>query len=256
MTRIIVIASGKGGVGKTFVTVNVAAALSVFGKDVTVIDANITTPNVGLNLGITKMPLTLHDVLEDKIPMSRAIYLHPSGVKVVPAGMAISDLGRVLKKDLREAIIELVGRTEFILIDSAAGLGREARLAMEAANEIIVVTNPELPAVTDALKAVEVAKSFNTKPVGIVVNKYTGDSFEMPPENIAQFLSEPVVCVIPDSKFAKIAIKKRVPLVTEFPNSTIAKRIKKLAAYLIGEDYVFQDKSGFWSRLRSRIRGG
>ena len=254
MTRIIVVSSGKGGVGKTFVTVNLAAALSVFGKDVTVIDANITTPNVGLNLGITKMPLTLHDVLEGRIPLSRAIYLHPSGVKIIPAGMSIDDLKRTIRKDLREAIIELIGKTEFVLIDSAAGLGREARLAMEAANEILVVTNPELPAVTDALKAVEVAKSFNTKPVGIVVNKFTGDSFEMPPENIAQFLGEPVVCVLPESKFVKIAIKKRVPLVTEFPNSTVAKRIKKLGAYLIGEDYSFEEKSSFWDRLKTRFR--
>lgn len=253
MTRIIVVASGKGGVGKTFTAVNLAAALSVFGKDVIIIDANITTPNVGLNLGITKMPLTLHDVLEGRIPMSRAIYLHPSGIKVIPAGMSIADLKRILHKDLREAILDLVGKTEYIIIDSAAGLGREARLAMEAANEIVVVTNPELPAVTDALKAVEVAKSFNTKPVGIVVNKYTGDSFEMAPENVAQFLGEPVVCVIPESKFVRMAIKKRVPLVTEFPNSKVAQRIKRFAAYLIGEDYIFEEKSGFWSRLRGRI---
>jgi septum site-determining protein MinD len=253
MTRIIVVASGKGGVGKTFVTINLAAALSVFGKDVTVVDANITTPNVGLNMGITKMPLTLHDVLEGKITMSSAVYLHPSGVKIIPAGMSIDDLKRTLNKDLREAIIELIGKTEYIIIDSAAGLGREARLAMEAANEIVVVTNPELPAVTDALKAVEVAKTFNTKPIGIVVNKFTGDSFEMAPENVAQFLGEPVVCVIPESKFVRMAIKRRVPLVTEFPNSDTAKRMKKFAAYLIGEDYIFEEKAGFWSRIKRRI---
>ena len=114
MTRIIVVASGKGGVGKTFTSVNLAAALSVFGKDVTIIDANITTPNVGLNLGINKMPLTLHDVLEGRIPMSRAIYLHPSGVKIIPAGMSIADLKRTLRKDLREAILDLIGKTEYI----------------------------------------------------------------------------------------------------------------------------------------------
>jgi cell division ATPase MinD len=251
MTRIICIASGKGGVGKTFVTINLAASLAMFGKDVIVVDTNITTPNVGLHLGITKMPLTLHDVLEGKIPISRAIYMHPSGVKVIPAGMSVLDLRREFKKNLREAILDLVGGTEFVLLDSAAGLGLEAKRAMAASNEILVVTNPELPAVTDALKAVEVAREFNTIPVGVVVNKFTGDQYEMEPRNIAEFLGVPVISVVPESRFAKISIKKKSPVVIEFPNSTIAKRFKKLAAYIMGDEYQFSEKEGgFWSRIK------
>jgi septum site-determining protein MinD len=185
------------------------------------------------------------------IPISRAIYMHPSGVKVIPAGMSVMDLKRHFRKNLRDAILDLVGGTEFVLLDAAAGLGFEAKSTMAASNEILIVTNPELPAVTDALKAVEVAKEFNTVPVGVVINKYTGDKYEMDPKNIAEFLGVPVIAVIPDSKFARISIKRRSPVVIDFPNTEIAKRFKKLAAYLMGEKYEYLEKgSSFWGRLK------
>ncbi len=256
MTRIIVVASGKGGVGKTTVTVNLADALTDFGRSVVVVDGNITTPNVALHLGIKKTPYTLHDVLDERIPSIRnATYLHRSGIRVVPAGISIYNLGRKIKKNLGRAILDLIGAVDFIIIDSAAGLGREARASMEAANEIIIVTNPELPAVTDALKAVELAKLFNTKPLGVVVNKYSGDNFEMKPANISDFLNTPVLCVVPESKMVKLSISRRNTVVNEFPSSNVTRKFRELAAWMIGEKYEYKGKRSLISRIKSRFGG-
>jgi len=256
MTRIIVVASGKGGVGKTTVTVNLADALTDFGRSVVIIDGNITTPNVTLHLGIKNTPYTLHDVLDERIPSIRnATYLHKSGVHVVPAGMSIQNLKRKVKKSLGAAILDLIGAVDFIIIDSAPGLGSEARASMEAANEILIVTNPELPAVTDALKAVELAKSFNTKPIGVVINKHSGDSFEMSPSNISAFLDTPVLCVIPENKIVKMSISRRNTVVNEFPNSSTSRKFRELAAKMLGEKYEYKENTGIVQRLKN-IFGG
>jgi cell division ATPase MinD len=256
MTRIIVVSSGKGGVGKTTTSVNLADALTDFGRSVVVVDGNITTPNVALHLGIKNTPYTLHDVLDERIPSIRnATYLHRSGVRVVPAGISIYNLRREVKKNLGRAILDLIGAVDFIIIDSAAGLGKEARASMEAANEILIVTNPELPAVTDALKAVELAKSFNTKPLGVVVNKYSGDSFEMSPANIEAFLNTHILSVIPESKMVKLSLSKKNTVVNEFPSSNVTRKFRELAANLIGEKYEYKEEKGFRARIRN-IFGG
>ena len=106
MTRVIVCAGGKGGTGKTTTSINLGAALNYFGKRVTIIDANLTTPNVGLHLGVPIVPVTLHDVLKGRSDISEAVYLHKSGTRVVPASIALNDLKRLDITKLDKAIKE------------------------------------------------------------------------------------------------------------------------------------------------------
>ena len=89
MTRLILITSGKGGVGKTTLTSNLSAALTDFGEDVIAMDANLTTPNLGLHTGMHLAPNTLHDVLKGKKELKKAIYPHPYGYKIIPASMSL-----------------------------------------------------------------------------------------------------------------------------------------------------------------------
>jgi len=77
MGKVIVISSGKGGVGKTTTSVNLSTALSKQGKSVILVDGNLTTPNVGLHLGLTKFPVTLNDVMKGEAALTDSIYLHP-----------------------------------------------------------------------------------------------------------------------------------------------------------------------------------
>jgi septum site-determining protein MinD len=131
MTRIIGVVSGKGGVGKTTMVANIGAALAKLGKDVIVLDANLTTPSLGMHLGLPLYPVTIHDVLKGKASIKDAIYVHESGLRIVPAGISLRDMRGVDSKDLPNALLDLIGSTDIILLDASAGFGREALAASQ-----------------------------------------------------------------------------------------------------------------------------
>ena len=126
MTRTIVCCSCKGGVGKTTIVSNLAYALTELGHDVTVMDANLTTPHLGLHLGMHLAPKTLHDVLRGDTNLNNTIYPHPYGFKVIPGSMSVNDLENVDASMLPDKVLSLNGKTDFLLVDAAPGLGREA----------------------------------------------------------------------------------------------------------------------------------
>ena len=243
MTRTISCISGKGGVGKTTLVSNIGTALVELGKNVIIIDANLTTPNLGLHLGIPLYPTTLHNVLKGEAYATEAVYLHSTGIKIIPASISVDALKDVDASKLKHVIKELVGRTELILIDSAAGLGKEAIAAVEAADEIIIITNPELTAVTDALKTVKVAEKAGIDVLGVVVNRVKSKKHELGIDEIHDMLDLPVLAVIPEDSSVNHSLAAKSPVVHHSPKSKSAKEFKKLAAAIVGESYTEEEKT-------------
>lgn len=208
-----------------------------FGKDVILIDGNISTPNVSVILGMPRLPITLHDVISGKAKITDSIYLHTSGLKVIPAGLSVSHMKQKTRRKMAKVFNDLIGETEFALIDCAAGLGEEAKQALEAGDELILITNPEIHALTDALKAYEFSKTLGLKPLGVILNRVNNKNWEMSKENVEEFLELPVIGIIPEDENVKRSIAMKKPLVYAFPNSPASRAIKKLAARMIGEDY-------------------
>src|SRR3989338_316410 len=137
MAKLITITSGKGGVGKTTTAINLAAALNSFGKEVIVLDANLTTPNIGLHLGAPIVPISLNHVLLGKAKISDALYEHESGMKIIPSSLSVRELRRLNHGKLKEVGKRLRKMADYIIYDSAAGLGEEALAAMESSDELI-----------------------------------------------------------------------------------------------------------------------
>jgi septum site-determining protein MinD len=102
MSRIITITSGKGGVGKTTTSINLGAAINAFGREVIVVDANLTTPNVGLHLGAPIVPISLNHVLSGKAKLTEAMYEHESGTKIIPSSLSVSELRRLDPDKLKD----------------------------------------------------------------------------------------------------------------------------------------------------------
>ncbi len=239
MTRIVACVSGKGGAGKTTIVANLGVALAKMGRDVVVLDANLTTPNLGLHLGVPLYPVTLHDVLKGRASIKDAIYRHETGLKIIPAGIGLKDLKGVDARDLPTALLDLLGNTEIVLIDAAAGLGREALAAVEAADELLLITNPDLPSVTDALKASKLAEQLGTKVLGLVINKKSGRQYEMKTEQIAGMLDNmEVLAEIPEDMAVPIALSMRVPVVHYNQKSLAGSEMRKLAARLVGLEII------------------
>jgi len=235
--RVITIASGKGGVGKTTVTANLGIALTKLGKSVTIIDANITTPHLAMNFGMFYNPTTLNHVLRDETKtIVDAIYFHDSGLKIIPSSLDVNELQNVDITKL-EKIVKEVPYSDFVLIDSAPGIGREALSAMKASNEILYVTNPNIAAVTDVIKINEVAEKLGLKPLGVVVNKVTGKVHELTIGEIEDLTNLPVIAAIPyDADFERaLALGKTYLELKDYTRA--ATEFMKLAAYLAGEEY-------------------
>lgn len=241
MTRIICISSGKGGVGKTMITANLGTALAGMGKDVVVLDANLTTPNLGIHLGIPLYPVTLQDVLKGTADIEDAIYEHDNGLKVIPSGISLNDMKGTDSRDLSSAILKLLGRTDVVLMDCAAGLGREALSAIESSDELIVVTNPDVSSVTDALKTLRLANEIGTKTLGIVINRVSGRRHELTTEEVLTMLGDiEVLAEIPEDINVQKSISKRRPVVQRKPSSDASQEIKKLAHRIVGQDYNYR----------------
>jgi len=238
MTRIITVASGKGGVGKTTLVSNLATALAGFKKSVIAVDGNLTTPNLGIHLGIPLYPVTLQDVLNGRARLNDAMYYHPAGFTVLPADLSLRKLRLANSHELVDIFYKLVGGCDFIIVDSAAGLGKEALAAVQAADEVITITNPELPAMTDALKLGNIAKRFGTHNLGVVVNRVTGARHEFPISAVADFLEMPLLGKIPEDPEVRKAISKKQPVVSYNPRAASSQHIMAIAARLMGEEYI------------------
>jgi septum site-determining protein MinD len=237
MTRVIVCTSGKGGVGKTTLVSNLAASLTELGEQVVVVDANLTTPNLGLHLGYHLAPKTLHDILRGDVKIKDATYYHPLGFSIIPASMNMNDLKDIDAGRLPEVTLNLLGKANYVILDCAAGLGREAISAISASTEVLVVTNPDLPSVADALKTVRIARCTGKMITGVVVNRVRNREHELTKKEIEEMLDAQVLVEIPEDSNVSKSIASKTPLVSFNPDSPASLEMRKLAHLLCNKPF-------------------
>jgi septum site-determining protein MinD len=250
MARIIVINSGKGGVGKTTTAINLGASLNKLNKEVIIVDANLNTPNIGLQLGAPIVPITLNHVLKGKAEIEEAIYEHHSGTKIVPSSLSVKELTKFNVGKLPEITKNLSELCDYVIVDSAAGFGEEVMAVLESADEIVIVTNPEMPAVTDALKAVKVAREMGKEINGVIVTRHADAKYEMPLSSIKSMLETQIIGVIPEDKAVKEALNLRDAVSHTHPRSKVAKKYLEIARKVNGEN--IEERISFLDRILGR----
>ncbi len=248
MARIITITSGKGGVGKTTTAINLGAALNSFGKEVIILDANLTTPNVGLHLGAPIVPVSLNHVLLGKAKVGDAMYEHYSGTKIIPSSLSVKELKRLNHGKLKDVARKLRRMADFVIYDSAAGLGPEAIASLEAGDELIIVTNPEIPAVTDALKTSKLIEELGKEVRGVIVTRVRGEKTEMPLSNIRDMLELPILGVIPEDGKMQAALVMKDAIVHTHPKSKASRAYRKIAAKIAG-DVSYRERYTIMERI-------
>lgn len=256
MAKIIVISSGKGGVGKTVTAINLASALNKLGKETILVDSNLITPDIALNLGAPTIPVTLNHVLQGKKSVYEAVYSHHSGTKIVPASLALKDLKGIKPEKFPQIVNQLKKYADFIIIDSAAGLGRDALLPFHVADELLIVTNPETAAITNALKTIKIAEKLNKK-ISIVLNRIRKDNNELSNKEIKTILEKPFIARIPEDDSVRESLMQRDALIHIDPESNAAKAYEKLARRIAGieEEQKEKKQKEITRKLSKKSRG-
>lgn len=239
MNRVITIASGKGGVGKTSITANLGIALAELGYKVCLIDADIAMANLSLLLGMQSSPITLHDVLLGEAIIEDAMYDGPKGVKFIPSGLSLENYRRVDSERLESVIASLKNKFDFILLDAPAGIEKNVLAALAAAEEVILVTMPESPSIADVLKTKMVAERLGSKPIGVIINSVYGEKGEISSQDIMRILELPSFGTIPfDQEVRKSFMQEKVlPVIIRMPRAPASKAFHRIAAKIAGVPY-------------------
>ena len=237
MVKVYTIASGKGGTGKTTVSVNLGTMLAKMGNETYLMDADIGMANVGLILGLQDVPVTLHEILAGKNEISEGIYTGPAGLKVIPSGISLQGFQQADPDKIRDVMAEIITRCDFLLIDAPAGISKDGVVPLAAADEVILVVNPEISSIVDALKTKILTEVVGGHVLGTIINRVDQGRIENISRKMEKVLGVKVLGVIPEDPNVRRSSAARSPIVVAYPDSPASKAIRRIAADLIGVAY-------------------
>lgn len=263
ISNVIAIMSSKGGVGKTSISANLAAALAIeFNKKVLVIDTNISTASLGLHLNVFYPKFTINDILNKKFQIKKAVHFYNENLHIIPASIQIrkpeknihnlrKNVFKIIKK-YDEMLKELSKEYDLILLDCAPGFEMESIATMHVAGGLLLVINPEYPALVSATKTVEYAKILKMPVGGAILNKSLGKKYELKEEDIEKALGIKIIGTVPFDQKIPESIAGKMPIVLFDPYAKSSIVFKELAASLAGMKYKF----GFVKKVKRILRIG
>jgi septum site-determining protein MinD len=256
----IVFASGKGGVGKTSIALNLGVLLAKLGKRAVVVDADLDMAAVSIMLGRELNPITLQNVLAGENAVTDAVYDGPAGVFYIPSSLHEERKDLDLTR-LRDAVSKLELSYEYVLVDSPPGLSVEARAAITSARELVIVSTPDPAALIDSLKIRKYAEKNGVTVLGIVVNRVTGDKSELKLQDLTNVLGLPVIASLPEDVEVRRAAAAQQPVEVRAPDCGFSRGLRVLASALTrepvpeakgvrgGERSLFERLNAFFARL-------
>lgn len=249
--RIIGIISGKGGVGKTSLCVNLGIALKEQGKNVTLVDADFSASNLGVHLGRYDHPVKMQDVLHNQADHDSAKFRHRSGVEAIASSNEIHTVEPDTTR-LREILERSADDSDYVLVDCPPGLNQSVESVMDACDELVIVTMPTQTAGINAAQIIEKAKQNRQAILGTVINKVSNQpDKELIDREVEMMTESDTIAKIPYDGKMKEALFHNTPLVLHEPLSEAALEIKELAAQLEGRQY---NRPRF-AKVKRKIRG-
>jgi len=261
---VVTVSSGKGGVGKTTTTANLAVALASNGQKVVCIDGDIGLRNLDVVMGLeNRIVYDLVDVVEGRCRLRQAMIRDKRvpELYLIPAAQT-RDKSAVSPSDMVRLCDELRPDFDWIIIDSPAGIERGFRNALAPADTVLVVTNPEVSAVRDADRIIGLVEAEEKGPARLILNRLNpvlvrrGEM--LTPQDVLELLAIELIGIVPEDDHVVMSTNRGQPIVLD-AKSRAGQAFQNIARRLRGEKVPFMDleeKDGFFNRLSRMLRAG
>lgn len=258
--RVATVTSGKGGVGKTTTTANLGVALAMLGKKVVLIDADIGLRNLDVIMGLeNRIVFDLVDIIEGRARPRQALVKHKQlpELYLIPAAQS-RDKTAISPADMVRLSDELRRDFDYILIDCPAGIERGFRNAIAPADDVLIVTNPEVSAVRDADRIIGLIEAENKGPAQLILNRVRIDMIKrgemLSADDVTDILAIKIIGIVPEDDGVIPASNHGVPIALK-QNSRAGQAFTNIARRLTGEEVPFLElemQEGFLQRFFRR----
>ena len=258
MGEVIVITSGKGGVGKTTTTANLGTGLTKLGYKVAIVDADIGLRNLDVVMGLeNRIVYDIVDVVEGVCRLKQALIKDKrfEGLYLLPAAQT-RDKNAINPEQMQKLTNELKESFDYVLIDCPAGIEQGFKNAIAGADKAIVVTTPEISAVRDADRIIGLLEASELTDPKLIINRIRVDMVKkgdmMNIDDMIDILAIDLIGVIPDDETIVISTNKGEPAVT-LHNSLAGQAYRNITRRITGEEVPFLDmesSDGFMSKLK------
>jgi septum site-determining protein MinD len=256
--RVITITSGKGGVGKTTATANLGVALAMLGKKVACVDADIGLRNLDVVMGLeNRIVYDIVDVVEGRAKLRQAMIKDKrlkEELYLIPAAQT-RDKTAVSPSDMVRLCDELRPLVDYILIDSPAGIERGFRNAIAPADEVVIITNPEVSSVRDADRIIGLIEAEQKGPGQLVINRVKPEMVKrgdmLGAEDIIDILAIKLLGIVPEDDYILVSTNRGTPAVLD-SDSMAGRAFTNIARRLQGEKVPLmslEEELGFFQRL-------
>jgi septum site-determining protein MinD len=247
--QVITVTSGKGGVGKTTVTANLGVALAMLGKRVVCLDADIGLRNLDVVMGLeNRIVYDVVDVVEGRCKLRQALIKDKRlpELHLLPAAQT-RDKSAVKAEDLIRVCDLLRPDHDFVVIDSAAGIEEGFRTAMAPADQVIIVTNPEVSAVRDADRVIGLLEAAEKPSPRLIVNRLKPDAVSrgdmLDTADVLEILAIQLLGIVPDDESVLISTNRGLPVAMD-EKARAGQAFRNIARRLTGEDVPFMTFRG------------
>lgn len=256
MSEVIVVTSGKGGVGKTTTVANIGTGLAALEKKVVLVDTDIGLRNLDVVLGLeNRIVYNLVDVIEGNCRLKQALirdkrypelYLLPSA--------QTRDKTSVTPEQMKKLCDELKNQFDYIILDCPAGIEQGFKNAIAGADKALVVTTPEVSAIRDADRIIGLLETDDLRDIHLIINRLRMDMIRrgdmMSVEDVVDILAVPLIGTIPDDETVVIATNQGEPLAGK--SNICGQAYANICRRILGEEVPFlnlENKKGFFGRL-------
>ncbi len=258
MSEVIVITSGKGGVGKTTSTANLGTGLAMLGKKVVLVDTDIGLRNLDVVMGLeNRIVYNLVDVVEGNCKLKQALIKSKAYQDnlCLLATAQTRDKSAVNPDQMKKLIEELRKEFDYVILDCPAGIEQGFQNAIAGADRAIVITTPEVSAIRDADRIIGLLEASEIGQIDLVVNRVRTDMVKrgdmMTIEDVVDILSVHLIGAVPDDEQIVVSTNKGEPLVGT--SSMAGKAFMNICHRILGEDVPlldFEEGGGFWAKLK------